>query len=60
MGKILTIGGMVVSGLIAVAFGMDLVMGFPFDGANSMIDIGFLLVGLILGYLSFNAFRDAK
>jgi len=60
MGKILTIGGMVVAGLIAVAFGMDLVLGFPFEGANITIDIGFLVVGLILGYLSYNAFRDIK
>lgn len=60
MAKALTILGMVVAGLIAVAFGMDLVMAFPFGGANTMIDIGFLTVGLIVGYLSWNAFRDIK
>lgn len=59
MAKALTIGGMVVAGLIAVTFGMDLVMAFPFDRASTLIDIGFLVVGLIFGYLSWNAFRDA-
>lgn len=60
MAKALTIGGMIVAGLVAVAFGMDLVLGFPFDSANTTISIGMLICGLILGYLSWNAFRDAR
>ncbi len=60
MAKALTIAGMVVAGLISVAFGMDMIMAFPFDGASMLIDIGMLLVGLIFGYLSWNAFRDIR
>lgn len=60
MAKALTIGGMVVAALLSMAFGLDLVLGIPFEGANMMIDIGMLLAGLMLGYMSFNAFRDFK
>lgn len=60
MAKALTIGGMIVAGLLAVAFGMDLVLRFPFNGANATIDVGMLIAGLLLGYLSFNAFRDVR
>ncbi|MEM9184964.1 MAG: hypothetical protein AAGB00_00540 [Planctomycetota bacterium] len=60
MAKALTIGGMVVAGLTVAAFGMDMVLGFPFEGANMTIDIGFVVAGLILGYLSFNAFGDVR
>ncbi|MEM6331599.1 MAG: hypothetical protein AAF790_15310 [Planctomycetota bacterium] len=60
MAKSLTIGGMVVSGLITAAFGIDLIMGFPFDRANSLIDIGMVIAGLSFGYLSWDAFRDIR
>lgn len=60
MSKALSIGGMVVAGLLAVAFGMDLVLGFPFDRANSTMNIGLLVASLTLGYLSFDALRSAS
>ena len=49
MGKAMSIAGMVVAGLITFLFAFDLVLKFPFSGANSMIDIGFLVCGLIMG-----------
>ncbi|MEN1680388.1 MAG: hypothetical protein AAGJ46_12415 [Planctomycetota bacterium] len=60
MAKALTIAGMVVAGLTAVAFGMDMVLGFPFQGASTLMDVGSLIAALILGYLSWNAFSDIR
>ena len=60
MGKAMSIAGMVVAGLIAFLFGFDLALAFPFSRANTIMDIGFLVCGAILGYLSWNAFRDNR
>lgn len=60
MAKALTITGMVVAGLAAVAFGMDLVLGFPFQGASMTMDVGSVFAALLLGYLSWNAFSDIR
>ena len=59
MAKALTFAGMAVAGICLLAFGLDLVAGFPFGGANMIIDIGFVVCAGILGYLSWNAFREA-
>jgi hypothetical protein len=58
MGKAMSIAGMVVGGTLAVAFALDLVLGIPFGGRVPMMNIGFLVCGGILAYLSWNAFRD--
>lgn len=58
MAKALTFGGMAVAGLSLLAFALDLVIGIPFGGENMLIDIGFILCAAILGYLSWNAFRE--
>lgn len=58
MPKALTIVGMVVAGLLVFLFGLDLAVGIPFGGASKSMDIAFLLAGGILGYMSWNAFRD--
>lgn len=60
MAKALTITGMVVAGLTAVAFGMDLAIGFPFERASTTMDVGLLVASSILGYLSWNAFSDIR
>jgi hypothetical protein len=59
MGKAMSIAGMVVGGALSVAFALDLVLGIPFGGRVPMMNIGFLVCGGILAYLSWNAFRDA-
>ena len=59
MGKAMSIAGMVVGGTLAVVFALDLVLGVPFGGRVPMMNIGFLVCGGILAYLSWNAFRDA-
>ena len=59
MGKAMSIFGMAVAALLALAFLLDLVAGVPFGGANTMMDIGFAVSALILGYMSWDAFRAA-
>jgi hypothetical protein len=58
MPKVLSIFGMAISAVLLLIFGMDLAMGFPFDGQSSVMDIGFLICAGALGYLSWNAFRE--
>lgn len=60
MGKAMSIAGMVVGGLIALVFILDLILGFPFGGYLKVMGIGFFTCGAILTYLSWNAFRDTK
>jgi hypothetical protein len=60
MSKALTIFGMVVAGLIALVFVADLAVGVPFEGADKIMDIGALIAAGVLGYLSWDAFRDAR
>ena len=59
MAKVMALFGMAASALIALGFGLDLVIGQPFGGANSLIDIAFLISGLVLGYMSYDAFRTS-
>ena len=54
MAKLLSIIGMVMSGLVAILFLADLAAGFPFARISIAADIGFVLSSLILGYLSWS------
>ena len=60
MGKAMSIGAMVVAGLLAFLFAFDLILAFPFGGAQPLMDIGFIVCALILGYLSWSALRDNR
>ena len=60
MAKAMSIAGMVIAGLLVVVFGLDLGLKIPFSGAQPMMDIGFVVSGGILGYLSWNAFSESK
>jgi hypothetical protein len=59
MGKAMSIAGMVIGTMLAVVFALDLVAGLPFGGRVPTMNIGFLLCGAILAYLSWSAFREA-
>jgi len=58
MAKAMTIGGMVIAGLLGLAFGLDLAVGFPFDKKSIVMDVGFLVAAGIVGYLSWSAFKE--
>ncbi len=60
MAKAMSIAGMIVAGLLALIFVADLAVGVPFGRYGTMTDVGFVVSSLILAYLSWNAFRDAK
>lgn len=61
MAKAMSIAGMIIAGLIAVLFGLDLVLGIPFGGQGGLlVDIGFVICGGVLAYLGWNAYRDAR
>lgn len=60
MSKALTIVGMVVAGLVGLTFAVDLALEIPFDRASTTMDVGAIIASAILGYLSWDAFREAK
>ncbi len=67
MPKILCLTGLVVSGLIALIFFMDLAFGLmgmltlaPFKLTSVLLDIVLLVSSVVLGYLSWTSFRELK
>lgn len=52
--KALPLVGMIVSGLIVVLFLADLAAGFPFQRKSIAADIGFVVSGVIVAYLSWS------
>lgn len=67
MPKILCLTGLVVSGLIALIFLMDLVFGLlgmfafaPFKMSSLLLDVVFLISSGVLGFLSWTSFRELK
>ena len=60
MSKALSIFGVVIAVILLFAFGLDVAIGVPFSGANTTMDIVFVICALILGYLSWDALRDIK
>ena len=61
MGKAMSVAGMVIGGLLALMFALDLALRVPFGrAAGVMPDLGLAICGGILAYLGWNAFREAK
>ncbi len=58
MPKALCIFGAVVAVLLLLVFGLDLALKVPFGRASTMLDIGFVVSGGILGYLSWATLRE--
>jgi len=59
MQRVLSIAGLVVSGLIALLFAADLAVGIPFGRRSWVMDVGTLTCALLLCYLSYNAMRES-
>jgi len=60
MAKAMSIAGLIAGGLIALVFAADLGLKIPFGGQQWIMDVGFVICGGILAYLSWNAMRDVK
>lgn len=58
MAKVMTLSGMAIAGLIALIFGLDLILAIPFGRQNVIMDLGMVICAGILGYLSWNAYRE--
>lgn len=60
--KKMVIGSMAVAGIVAVAAVADLVIGMPFTGSphSRLMDILFIVAAAIVGYLSWDAYRDLR
>jgi hypothetical protein len=60
MPKALTIIGMLVAALLLLIFALDLALGIPFGGsmASTSMDVGMMICGVILFYLSWSTFRE--
>ncbi len=66
MPKALCYTGLVVSLLVLLVFGLDLLTyflldsAFPFGGASLTMNVGFIIASGILGYLSWASLREQK
>lgn len=62
MARGLTIFTMVIAGIIVLVFGLDLAVGFPFRRPEGtlLMNICFILGGLLLGYLGWTTFRELE
>ena len=49
---------MIIAALILVLFGLDLVLGVPFQKISMMMDIGFVVAAILLAYMSWATFRE--
>ncbi|MEO1497789.1 MAG: hypothetical protein AAFV43_11625 [Planctomycetota bacterium] len=58
MAKALAIFGMLVALLLAVVFGLDAAIGVPFGKPSFFMSLAFSVSGLILAYMSWDAFRS--
>ncbi len=50
--KALSFTGLIISGLIVILFLADLAAGFPFGRTSILLDVAFMVCGLIAAYLS--------
>ena len=60
MSKALPLIGMLVSGLVVVLFLADLAAGFPFQRVSIGVDIGFIVSGLVLAYMSWSLLERGR
>ncbi len=59
MSKLLAFSGLIVAGLVTILFIADLAAGFPFQRASVATDVGFVISGLIVAYLSWTLMTRA-
>lgn len=55
-----TVLGITVGALLAILFGIDLATALPFYRASLVCDVGFLVSGTLLVYLSLDVLRDQR
>jgi hypothetical protein len=58
MAKAFSVFGMVVAVILLLIFTLDLALEMPFGRASLVADIGFIICGLLLGYMSWLTYRE--
>jgi len=58
MAKILTTIGMVMAGILALPFLLDLAFGWPFKKASVTMDVAFLICAAVLAFMSWTTMRE--
>ncbi len=58
MPKALCLTGMVIAIVVFLLFLLDLILGFPFQGASKLLDLVFVICAAVLGFISFTTFRE--
>lgn len=58
--NVLSFAGLIVSGIVVILFVADLAVAFPFQRVSVPADIGFILAGLLVAYLSWSINARAK
>ena len=60
MPKAFALLGLIVAICLLLVFGADLSVGFPFKKLSPKMDIGFVICGGLLAYLSWTTFREQR
>jgi hypothetical protein len=50
----------VISAVLILAFGVDLLTGWPFDRCSLSMDITYLISGVVLAYLTWHTYREQR
>lgn len=58
MPKALCFLAIAVAVLLLLVFGLDVAMGIPFHGYSKVMDIGFLIASVVLGYMGWSTLRE--
>jgi hypothetical protein len=58
--KVLIAFAMLVSAVLVLAFGADLLVGWPFHGHSLMMDVAYFSCGLVLAYLSWHTYQQQR
>jgi len=58
MPRFLTISGMIIASLLVLMFGLDLAIKVPFDRPSLAADVLILICAAVLGYMSWNTYRE--
>lgn len=58
MPKALCLTGMVISIVVLLLFLLDLILKIPFQRANALMDVVFVICAATLGFISWTTFRE--
>lgn len=60
MSKILCIVGMVIAALVFLIFLVDIIVGIPFAKRSIPMDVTFIIVSLLLAWMSWSTYKEQQ